>query len=60
MYECVRRGGSCLFIRNIRWEMRAGEKSKKQGICLFHFLKSEHVGDLRFLQDIDGHEYGQR
>lgn len=39
--------------------MRARDKSKEQGICLFHFVKSMRVGDLRFLQDIDGHEYGQ-
>lgn len=58
MYECRRRRASCLFIRNIRWEMRACEKSKEQGICLFHFLKSMRVGDLKFLQDSDDHEYG--
>lgn len=62
MCERGRRRGaaSCLFIRNIRWEMRAWEKSKEQGMCLFHFLKSMHVGDLTLLQDTDGHEYGQR
>lgn len=58
--ECEKRRASCLFIRNIRWEMRgAWEKSKKQGICLFHFLKSMRVGDLMLLQDIDCHECGQ-
>lgn len=43
-YECGRRAASCLFIRNIRWEMRAGEKSKEQGICLFHFSKKYACG----------------
>lgn len=35
--------------------MRAWEKSKEEGMCLFPF--SESIWDLKFLQDIDDHEY---
>lgn len=46
-------------LENISWEIRARLESKKRGICLFDFLKRMHVGDLKLLQDADGHEYGQ-